>query len=167
MIERETQNRLRRRAEESDETYDDVIDRLLDKTTVEVDLEELIHTAKEQYENVPQVAIKHCSHVNPVELVVIVWGATRLEEELEITPEGATVVINRDDETLRLPVRAQGRAYLPPSRDTQNRTTVYMDNDEESVDVESGVHYFKEKLRNPEVWERNHSGNAFELLQIQ
>ena len=167
MIGSETRNRLRRRAEEDDETYDDVINYLLDETAVEVALEELVRTATEQYEGAAQVAIEHCSLTNPSELTVIVWGAACLEEDLEIVPPEATVGLTRDDGTLQLPVKVQGQGYLPPSRDSLTRTTVYLDSDEGSVDVQTGVEYFKEKFQDPEAWEEEHSGNEFESLRIQ
>lgn len=167
MIESETRDRLQIRAKKDDETYDDVIRRLLNETAVEVDLEELVRTATEQYESVPQVAIEHFSLTCPAELSVLVWGATCIEEDLEIVPPEATVSLPRGDETLNVPVTVQGRGYVQPSSDTPDRTTVYLDTSEDHVDVESGVEYFKEKFQNPEAWEETHSGDAFEALSIQ
>lgn len=153
--ESEARERLRRRAEKDDETYDNVIGHLFDENTVVVDLEEIVRTATEQYEVVPQLAIEHISLASPSDLTVLVPGAPCLEEDLEIVQSGATVALSRDDETLYPPVRVQGRGHLPPSRDTRTRTTVYLDTDEGSVDVEAEIEYFREKLQNPEAWEKN------------
>lgn len=167
MLQTETTRKLRRRAEENDETYDDVIDRLLNETAVEVELEEIVQAATEQYDTVPQVAIQHTQLTEPAELEILVWGGSCVEEELDCVPTGATVVISQNDDTLRLPVRVQGRGYLPPSRNSRDRTTVYLNTDEESVDIETGVQYFKEKIRNPGAWEEGHTGNPFEPLEIE
>lgn len=164
--ESEARERLRRGAEEDAETHDNVIGHLFDEITVVVDLEEIVRTATEQYEDVPQVAIEHISPASPSELTVLVWGTPCLEEDLEIVQPGATVALSCDDETLYPSLKVQGRGHLPPSRDTRTRTTVYLDTDEGSVDVESGVEYFREKLQNPEAWEEEHSGDAFEALRI-
>lgn len=167
VIEQKTRIRLRRRAEEDDKTYGDVIDQLLDETAVEVDLEKLVRDAVEQYEHVPQIAIEHTSVAEPSEFTVLVWGAPCIEEELEIIPREAMVSISRDDETMRLPVRVQGQGYLPPSRDTRHRTTVYLNSDEGSVDIEKGIEYFKEKFQDPEAWEEDYTGDASNPLQVQ
>jgi len=103
MIESETRDRLQIRAKKDDETYDDVIHRLLNETAVEVDLEELVRTATEQYESVPQVAIEHFSLTCPAEPSVLVWGATCIEEDLEVVPPEATVSLPRGDETVNYP----------------------------------------------------------------
>jgi len=103
MIESETRDRLQMRAKKDDETYDDVIRRLLNETAGEVDLEELVRTATEQYESVPQVAIEHFSLTCPAELSVLVWGATCIEEDLEIVLPEATVSLPRGDETVNYP----------------------------------------------------------------
>lgn len=168
MIGTETQARLQRRAQKEGESTEEIINRLLDETAPKVELKQVVETAIEQYEHVPQVAVEHRPLEEPRDLVILVWGANCVEEGLDALPAEAHVVISTNNGAMQLPVEMRGLGYLPPSRDSRTRTTVYQEVDNEiRVDIEAGVEYLKEKLQNPEAWKEEWSGNSFEPFEIK
>jgi len=168
MIGTETQARLQRRAREEGESTEEIIVRLLDETAPKVELKQVVETAIEQYDHVPQVAVEHPSLEEPRDLVILVRGANCVEEGLDALPVDAQVVIDTKHGAIQLPVEMRGLGYLPPSRDSRMRTTVYQEADDEvRVDIETGVEYLEEKLRNPEAWKEEWSGNSFEPFEVK
>lgn len=168
MIGTETQARLQRRAQEEGESTEELIDRLLDETAPKIELKQIVETAIEQYDHVPQVAVEHQSLEEPRDLVILVWGANCVEEGLDALPVDAQAVINTKDRAMQLPVEMRGLGYLPPSRDSRIRTTVYQEADDEiRVDIDTGVEYLEKKLGNPEVWKEEWSGNSFEPFEVK
>lgn len=150
--------RLQRRAGE-DESIEDVIERLLNKTTKGVGLEPVIRTAIDEYEDVCCVYVDHPT--SPDELPTFLDIAVYTDEAEAVmdfhdvgSPEYRIMVRRDDGEMRRLPFRVFGTFDGPQSRDTREGTPVYMDNDvtgAEPIPLKEGIERLREKITDPDL----------------
>ena len=155
----ELKRRLYRRATADEQTYEDVISRLLDETTAEVSLEEVIETAIEKYDDVASVCVDHHSPDEPpmqLRITVFTGEAKSFQDQVGVFDAKHRVVIPADEEDVTtVPFEVVATFDGPRNMDGMEGTPVYMSEDvvgAEPLELDKGIRYLREKLGNPE-WE--------------
>lgn len=163
--------RLNRRAREGEQTYEEIIERLLDETITEVELEEVIKTVIDHFDDVVYVRVDHPFPVENGSLLFITVSAGDIvdfEESVEVFGPEHRVVIDPENEfeTLRLDFEIQVEPYLPSAIETRNVTPVYLEKQNgEHLDLDVGLERLRDKLLNPEEWDRSRTGTTAGEIQ--
>jgi hypothetical protein len=153
--------RLRKRAREDEQTVEETIERLLDETVVEVELETVIEQAMDEFDHVSSITIGHLGtyeQPSSIDVRVYTGEADSIEDYLQLFSADHKIALERGDETLLVPFTVFATFDGPVSWDSTSQTTIYMDENvrgAHSLQLEDGLPYVLDKLKNPEQWERD------------
>lgn len=164
MITEETKIRLFHRRRTS-ETIDDMINRLLDETIVEMTVEEMIETASENYDDISAITVNHQELPDSGLLYVKIWSPEiMVGGEANVFTPSHRVVIERENETARMQPVVVEDMYSPNVTDDQDTTPVYIEDLESNalIELAEGIENLKNKLQKPEDWE---SGSESETIE--
>jgi hypothetical protein len=158
-LDEDTVLKLKDRARETDETLDDVINRLLDETVLEVSLDEVIETVVEEYEDIACIVVNHpeLGDLN-IGIQVFTPDADSDYEAADLYSPKDQVCIERGDDPVRRNFGIFATCDGPETRNTTFRTTIYMADNvvgASSLELDTGLTYLKEKLKHPDQWENN------------
>ena len=151
MITEETKLRLFNRQRTS-ESIDDMINRLLDETIIEMTVEEMIETARENYDNISAITVDHPGLPDAGILFVNIWSPEIIDVgEANVFTPSHRVVIERENETVRMQPVVVEEVYSPNVADDQDTTPVYIEDlqSNELIELAEGIEYFKNKLQKP------------------
>ncbi|MCU4744226.1 hypothetical protein [Natronoglomus mannanivorans] len=167
MITQETKRRLFHRRR-TDETFDDMINRLLDETIVEMTLKETIEAARNEYDDITAISVNHPGLTETGLLYVKIWSPEIMDGgEANVFSPSHRVVIERDGETVRMvPVVIEGM-YFPDLADNQDTTTIYLEDlgaKHNPVALAEGIDHLRNKLQHPESWEDEFKSKRFETF---
>ncbi len=149
-----TKRRLDRRTRMGvDNSYDDVINRLLDATMEMVSIEEVIDAITDFYDDIAMIkadTLPSCENPSKVIITVHTGEAGSLEDHPPIFNQGNEYVkIKTDDETYVAFVRVMATFDGPGTLETSERTTLYMNDNVlggEPVSIDEGLERLRTKL---------------------
>lgn len=150
---------MERRATSEEQEPKDIIVQMLDETTTEVELDNVIRTAINDFDHVVSVYVDHIpTYDTPSSLRICLYTgeAGSVEDPVEVFGPEYRIVIQRDDDRLRLPFRIIASVGGPNDRDSSYGTPVYMHENvvgAQTLDLDVGMEYLRDKLSQPEDWE--------------
>lgn len=162
---------LRRRAQNNERTVDDVINRLLKETANEVELQEVIQTAFEQFEHIACVTVAHlATYEEPTQLRISIHtgDVDGFEEYVDLYESRSLVHIERgnEEDDLKVPFDVIATCDGPQTLNSQEMTTIFMQDSvigSEEIELVTGLDYLHDKLSNPDGWELTNSFSVNEI----
>jgi len=167
MVEEYTRQRLQRRMEQEEQTYDELIKQLLDETAEVITLEEVIETALEQCNDAVALVVDHPGGIkDSVHFLIWIYAGevNGFSGQKSLFNGKQMLGIERDGEDEVVEFEVAARCDGPAVLDAQERTTVYMSDNvigTNPIGLEAGIQHFKEKLANPQEWKANQRADSF------
>jgi hypothetical protein len=134
-----------------------------EETIVEVDLKMVVKQAMAEFDDVASVTIDHLvTYEQPGSLVIRIYTGEvdSFEDYLHLFSDDHRITIDRDDETLVVPFTIFATFDGPVTWNSIEQTTVYIDENvlgAHSIQLEDGLAYVRDKLEQPDQWDRTHS----------
>lgn len=172
-IDRMTVQHLYNRAENNEHTIDDVINRLLKETANEVELDEVIRTAMDQFDYVACVSVAHlATYEEPTGIVIEIFtgDVDQFEETVDLYDSRYLINIKRDDgkDDLQVPFDVIATCDGPVTSNSAGQTTVFMHDNvigAEEIELATGLEYLHDKLAKPDDWEQINSFAADDIRE--